>query len=338
MNDFKSCVDKIFKIIEASKRVLIPLHLNPDGDSVASSLAFAHVLKNLGKEVVISSTDPVPDFGFLHGVELVQKKDLADFDLGKFDLLLLLDPSCSPAGIFPRITRETIHLPKGLSVVLIDHHPHSEKYSKFSAVLIGEQAASTTELLYKIFDLKNINVDKDLATLLMVGLVTDNGFFRFPNTTASTFEVASRLMKRGVDYNDVIFNLLRQVPKEYMKLWSLILGNIEVANESRFLLSAISYDELQELGFPASLISPARGSALAMFFQQVKGTEFGVLLTEEEPGQVSGSLRSRTGFDVSKIARELGGGGHKLAAGFNLEMDIEKAKEKVLEVARHYIN
>ncbi|MFW6109851.1 MAG: DHH family phosphoesterase [Patescibacteria group bacterium] len=337
MKNFGEAAAKIWEILDDTDQILIPLHLYPDGDSVSSALSFAHILGNLEKNVVVSSTDPISGFEFLPGFSDIQQKDFADFDFEEFDLILFLDSSYASDGVIFRHTRENVLIPDQLVKVLIDHHPHPHEYPSFSATIVDQDSAATAEILYNLFNNWKLEISADLATILLVGLLADTGIFRFSNTSKATFKIAGDLLDKSVDYDRVIFHFLKQISVQSLALWAVILDNVYVDEDVGVLLSTVSVEDFDSLGISQAEFNHARSNALGMFFQHVRGTEIGILLTETVPGQVRGSLRSRTGVDVSEIAKRLGGAGHTLAAGFSLEMDVESAQDKVLKIASGYL-
>ncbi|WP_414485168.1 DHH family phosphoesterase, partial [Streptobacillus moniliformis] len=76
-----------------------------------------------------------------------------------------------------------------------------------------EDISSTCELLYKFLDVFNIELDEKIAKFMYLGIINDTGNFRHSNVTENTFDVASKLMKVGVD-NREITNILFSKSRE----------------------------------------------------------------------------------------------------------------------------
>ena len=148
-----------------------------------------------------------------------------------------------------------------------------------------------------------------------------------------TFDAAKDLMQRGANKDEIIFRLFKSVDFKILKFWGAVLDEMNVDPVGKFVWSAIPYERIVELGSLAG----GRKAAASNFVQIVDGTNFGMIMVEQEKKKLSISFRSRTGLDTSKIATELGGGGHIYASGAKIEgLPFEKAVEKVLEVVRKH--
>jgi len=315
----------IFLKIKSAKRILLCVHVSPDLDSLASCLAMDLVLNRLGKKTKIISYSQIPSrFSFLPGVEKIETADFAKIDLSGFDLFLVLD--CAQERM---ITRSLFpkNFPKNFKIINIDHHFTNVKFGDLNLVAL---TSSTAELLYELFLIWKIKIDKKLAELLLFGLVSDTGCFRYSLTTQKTLEAGAELMKKGAVFSEVVLRTFRSYNFKTLKYWGKILDNLQIEEKLGFVWSKISKAECEELGITPVDIDGAADQFLGV----VEGTKFGLILNEESENYIRGSLRSRDGFDVSRIAQKLGGGGHKAAAGFSLEMCLAEAEEKVLAVIR----
>lgn len=331
-NLFTKVAEQIFSPIKKAKKILIPLHLNPDGDSVASALAFGHVLEKIGKKALIVSANPIPpEFSFLPNFEQILHKDPAEVEPALFDLLILLDPSASVTGTpLERVSKQNFVVPKEVPIVYIDHHPGKERFGEVS--FIDSEKSSTCEILYGLFSEWKIKIDEKLATLLLFGIFSDTGCFQFNNTSSSVFSTASQLLKMGAPLGEFVYRIYRSIKFGTLKFWGKCLENLKIDYEGKFAWTTISFKELKTLRID---LKEAFGFHNA-FLHNIDGTDFGFILTEYEPGVIKGSFRARTDFDVSKIAKVLGGGGHKAAAGFILKMGLPEAEKKVLETVKKF--
>jgi len=319
---------KIFSEIKKAKRILLALHVSPDADSVSSVLAMSLVLERLGKKVKIISFSQIPGrLLYIPGTEKVKILDFAKEKFLEFDLFIALDSAQERM-----ITRSSYpkNFPKNFKVINIDHHFTNTKFGDINLVSI---ISSTAELLYELFKFWKVKIDKKMADLLLLGIVADTGSFQYPMTSRETFLVGAELLQKGASLNETVLYLFRSYNLKTLKYWGKVLQNLKQDKGGKFVWSKISRKEKEKLGIDPSEIE----GAASLFCPVINGTEFGIILLEED-GLIRGSLRSRTNFDVSKIAVEFGGGGHREAAGFSLNMSLKEAEKKVLKTARKAVS
>ncbi len=324
--------EKSLEILEEVKKannILLNCHRSPDPDSIGSALAMRQVLLNLGKEVeVVCPTEELPQkLDYLEGFKNIKGGvDFEKFDYSKFDLFLTLDSSS-----IDQVTGLKENSTKDVKIITIDHHVTNTKYGEIN--LLDGKVTSTSELLFSIFEDWGVNISKETADCLMCGIVGDTGAFRYPGAGERTFEIASRLMKLGADKDKAVHVLYRSEPYELIKFYGEVLSRVQIDKEYKFVWSAVPYEIYEKVGKPGM----AKESAAGIFAQVVEGTDFGFIALEQEKGKVSVSLRSRSGFNTSDIAVELGGGGHVYASGAKVEgLQFDEAVEKILEVSRKY--
>jgi phosphoesterase RecJ-like protein len=324
----KKTADRIWAEIKKAKKILLALHVSPDPDSAASVLAMDLVLHRLGKKTTIISYSQIPprllDWPEIDKVEL---GDFARLDLSQFDLFLALDMAAKKM-----VTRSAFppKLPRQFKIINIDHHLSNTRFGRINLVAL---ISSTAEILYHLFGLGQIKIDKKLAELLFRGIFNDTGCFQYANTSATTLRVAADLIEKGASLDNCVLRDFRSYSFKTLKYWGKILENLQLDESGKFVWSKISRGECEELGVCSTEIEGAAN----LFAPIVSGTEFGIILNEESEDLTRGSLRSRDNFDVSKIAVELSGGGHKQAAGFSLKMPLAEAEKKVLKAARNAI-
>lgn len=330
MAELKKVAGEIFSQLKKTKSILCPLHLHPDGDAIAAALVVRYLLMKMRKRARVTSTDELPkSFVFLKDFQKIEIKDFAELDLSQFDLLLFLDISS-----LSRFTkREDFKIPKGVFTINIDHHPTNTRFANINAVL--SDIGSTCQILYEFCKFQNIKIDKNLANWLYCGIYTDTGGFEYA-APARTHQVAADLLMKGANHNEIVFQIKRKKDLPFLKSWGRILENLKVDKEHHFCWSTISHQDILHIG-----CVPTDYYGATEYIKNVEETDFGIILAEEKPNEIRGHLRSRRqpeegGFDVSQVAIALGGGGHKAAAGFSLEMNLAKAEKKTLEIARRF--
>lgn len=326
----KQEVLKVLETIKRAQKILLSLHVNPDPDSIGSNLALKEALESMSKDVTLISADGVPkNLDFLPGVKAVQYENIAKMDIGQFDLFIALDSSEQKM-----INANPFEFPSSLAVVVIDHHRTNTKYGQIN--LVDSSVGSTGELLFSLFREWDVVFTKSIAVNLLAAICGDTGTFRF-STTSDTLKIASELMGYGATLSEINFALYQSTSLESLKLWGVILENLKI---EPYLGGAFAWSVLPHAVFKRFDSQVETQGASNMFLQGVSGTNFGMLLSEEREGVVKGSLRGRSPkIDVSKIAALFGGGGHKGASGFRLEIEtsFDHTVAKVVATVKDYV-
>ncbi len=231
-----------------------------------------------------------------------------------YDLIVVVDTA--DTALLGSFYTDHIDLFNGVPVLNIDHHISNAGYGQVQ--LIDPTAASATEVLYGWFqsdaDMKQA-LSADLATLLLTGLITDTRSFQNPNTTPRSLEVAAELLEKGARQQEIIQHIYKTKPLSTLKIWGRALNRIQVDREARIVWSAVSKEDLAEMG----ATSKETHGILDELISTIPDADVYVLFTEMEEGGLKASLRSSLAVDASALAgKAYGGGGHARAAGFRV--------------------
>jgi phosphoesterase RecJ-like protein len=229
------------------------------------------------------------------------------------DLLIFLDCADYKRGDFDNKVYNLIDI---VPSILIDHHPRGD-LSRFVEYKIQDpQAASTTELIFCLLEFLGAHIDKRIATALLTGIITDTNSFLNPNTTDKTFVVAARLLSYGARIERVVANLFYQKSCAALKLWGRALSRLQYNQGHDLLLSYLTENDLRECN-----VSVQEAEGIVNFLNlNAAHKAKAVLFLIENQGKIKGSFRTTAhNIDVSEMARQFGGGGHKKAAGFEIE-------------------
>lgn len=303
----------IKKYLEKAENILITSHIHPDGDAIGSCLALYHVLKNMGKEVQVALDDHVPEiYDILLGFEIIQRYEGQPL---KADLVVLLDARPGREG------RVCSSCPA--PVLNIDHHVSNACTAAYAYV--DGEAAATAEILYGLFREWGVSIDAGLASCLYLGIATDTGCFAFPNTRPETLEICAQLMRAGAEPERLLAAVRRKSFREVKEL-ARGLGTLELFAEGRAV--GIFLDEsFLGLELTDDLIDMAR---------YIQSIDIAVLLKAEGKDSCRVRMRSER-LDVSKLAQEMGGGGHREAAGASISGDYGSAKETLVKEIVSYL-
>jgi bifunctional oligoribonuclease and PAP phosphatase NrnA len=302
-------------LLRGARRVAVGTHLNPDGDAVGSALAFSHWLDKLGVEHDVYCHNEAPGYlGFLAGVDRIQTvRDRDDHDVGVALDLDALD----------RLGRHREAFEGLPQLVVIDHHvPHE---SPGNLRIVDVAAPATAGILTDLWADALPGVDRQIAQCLLVGLVTDTGSFRFPNTTAHALHQAAWLVERGADVAEIADFVYLNKDDEAVRLLGIALNRVKTASGGRLAWATLPLSAFQEAGAREEHNEGIVNEILSM-----RSVLVAAVLRESAPGRIKGSLRSKGDIDVSSVAKAMGGGGHRNAAGLSLETTMEKAERLVV--------
>lgn len=170
-----------------------------------------------------------------------------------------------------------------------------------------------------------VRLSKEEAQCLFCALVTDTGRFQYQNADNEAFAIAGILVGAGASPAEVALHVYQSDSLAYMHLAAKVMGRIRTFGEGRLSYSYITAQDLATSGVPVSEMD-----GLVDIVRCVDGTEIALFLKEVADGVVRGNLRSKSDLDISDIARELGGGGHKAAAGFTIHATVDEAFSCIL--------
>jgi len=308
-------LDAAAKAIREHDRFLITTHENPDGDALGSILAVKLALAALGKDAVMYLYGQVPppaEYGFMH-LEELQRELPAD---APDRVLLALD--CANES---RLGQDYAELLEGAPLVVdIDHHHDNTRFGDVNAIVAD--ASSTGEIVRDLLRLLDVDLTPEIAESLYIALVTDTGRFQYTNTTPKALRLAAELVEAGANLQRVFQGVYESVEFAKLKLLARALERADVYDGGRLVISYLLRDDFLEVG----AVEPY-SEGIIDYLRAVEGSDMAVLI--REPPTRGGpkhrvSLRSRSDeLDVSQIARKAGGGGHRQAAGFSSELELD---------------
>lgn len=312
----KDKLDKFISMVDEAKSIGIASHVNPDGDNIGSTLALARSLRAYGKDVDVLGHDEIDDYlKFLPDIQYYTK-DYKD----SYDLFLILD-----ASEFDRVGEAESVGHNSKKTAVIDHHVGGGINCDLN--IIVEDSPATCELIFDVIDRLELPMDKTTATLLYTGIVTDTGRFLYSNVTEYTFNVAGRLLSLGADFEFIYVNLYQSKPIEKMKFENEIISKAEFFGNK--VLAIATKEEVEKHG-----VQMGDSESVVNMLRDLKGIDVSMLIKEYGEFEYKISLRSKE-VDVSKVARENGGGGHIRASGFTIAVKtLDEAYKKALEILK----
>lgn len=317
----QSTLGEIVKLIHDAKNILIVGHRLPEGDVVGSALCLYFTLQKMGKKPYLYNQDPIPkNLRFLPGAR--KFSCLLPFSK-KFDLTLMVD-----VGEKGRVGENFVSHPCLGKIICLDHHAVSVHEGNLNFVL--PDASSTGIVVYHV--LKALGVKKlsyEVATNLYCTLITDTGSFRYSNTNRETFELAKLCLDSGVDPWFVARNCFETQPLSWFKMLCDVVTHMEIKMGGKILMASVSLAQLKKT--KASL---EQAEALASHLRTLEGVQVCAMLIEQKKGFFKISFRSNDSYDVGRLAKTLGGGGHRKAAGCEMHGPLSSIKKTILSELR----
>jgi phosphoesterase RecJ-like protein len=325
--------DTLKNILNSPTNISIITHPSPDGDAIGSSLGLMHFLNKIGHVSNVIVPDAAP--AFLHWlpgnsqiIDFSSQSDIAKNLISKSNLIFCLD-----FNALGRIKNLGEIVQESHSIkVLIDHHRQPEDFANYKFVDIN--ACSTAQLIYEFIEaLGKINlINKNIATCLYTGILTDTGSFRYPSTTSHTLRIIASLIDNGAE-NAKIFDLVYDNYSENrLRLLGYTLQNkMEIHHHFGAALISLSQKELNDFSF-----TKGDTEGIVNYPLSIKGIKLSVLIIEKD-NVIKLSLRSKGNFSVNDMARKhFIGGGHINAAGAISDLNLENTILKVRELFKEY--
>jgi phosphoesterase RecJ-like protein len=314
----------LLNFIKGGDKFIVTGHKEPDGDCVGSQLALVSVLRRLGKEAIPCSPGPFKRTE----IKPFEGRFIGRPGEGEKDGARLIVVDCTGIDRTGDLEKDFA----GIPTAIIDHHASARQGDKNGdAVSDGPvyrdiDAPSVTFMIRELIEALGLEPTAEEAELLFFGLCTDTGYFRHVDQGgAETFTCASRLIQAGASPK-AAFNAING-GKSFAS--RLLLGRILTRAESHFggklILSTEPLEDTQAFG-----LEGRDSDTLYQLLQSVGGVEAIVIIRQETADNCTVGFRSRDRVDVSAVAAQFGGGGHKNAAGASIPGHIADLAPKIL--------
>jgi len=316
-------------LLDANK-IWLTTHVKSDGDGIGSELALVRALRALGKDARVINDTVVPKalrFLQVDGDEIMlfDPNDHEAF-LRSADTVVVLD-----VGLTYRLGRmESRFLESPAVKICLDHHCDCDK--AFHHILSDPDVGSTGEILFRLLRVMKVEIGPEVASPLFAAISIDSGSFSYERCTPQTFHTAGELVTSGAEPYALHLNLNWQRRLSEVKLEGDVIQNLRLDGSGVIAYSEVSRDMLKRY-----TIDPMEMPAVVNIPLSLKGVELALLFVELDPCTINVSARSKGRIPVNALARQFGGGGHPLAAGFCIKGPLEQVKAKVLAEARGFM-
>jgi len=313
-------LDNILEEIKKANTIAILTHENPDGDAIGSSLAMYSALKKMGKnpDVIIPELPRI--YNFLPSANEIKTESSNK----QYDLALSVD-----AAELKRIAGWNEYFETAKVKISIDHHGTNTMFGDLN--FVNPDAPACAQVLIHIIEYFGVDIDKEIGTCLLTGIITDTGGFQYQSTTPETFEFAAELLKKGINIYDIYKRVMNTKSKASFELRKRAIERMEFFEEEKIAFTYVTKKDEEEVnaesGDTEGIVDEGRA---------VEGVEVSIFLRENDKG-FKVSLRSNSYVNVSDVCLIFGGGGHIHAAGCHIAQGLEQAKEKIINQVKMYI-
>ncbi len=322
---------KAINMMKEANTIAIFMHINPDGDCIGSSLALYRFLSKQNKIVhcFVNANEKsdkalIPEkLSFLPFTEVINKEKLKSYDLSIG--VDVADGKRIGDGAFKTFLT-------GKNSIVFDHHEGFVDFAKYTVREID--AASTTQILYKMLcEYDKEAIDKDIATLLYAGIVTDSGCFSFSSTSRETHIIAAELFEYGIDYGDINYRLMKDISSDVFNLKLRILSKAKFFEDGQIAVIIFRENDFLETNTQENNTDGMINSIL-----DISTVEIAISIAETADKQYKVSFRTKEKVNAAACAKIFGGGGHAHAAGCRVYGYFEDVLEKIISASKEMLS
>ncbi|MGM0601060.1 MAG: DHH family phosphoesterase [Candidatus Rifleibacteriota bacterium] len=322
-NAYDQQTQLIVEQLSRAQNIFCIAHPSADGDALGSQLALYHYCQSVGKTCYCLNFEPLPEqLAWVNGTETLVSELPEDVD---FDLGFLMETTearrMGDRVEFFKRAKTTIHL---------DHHVNVIGLGNIN--LIDDKASSTCEILFNVLEKTGNELNYDCCEALYLGIMTDTGNFKYSNSTPRAHRVAAWLIENGLKVDEIYKKVFETTSYNRVVIHGTAMARAKRLCEGKLVTSWLSLDDFTRTGS-----TEVDSDGCIRNISSIKGIDVAILFKEVEGNKVKISFRSTGRINVMEISRKLNGGGHKLAAGAQVEGDLESVVDKVTQMVAQVI-
>lgn len=313
-------LDSILEEIKKAETIVILTHENPDGDAIGSSLAMYIALTKMGKNADVVIPEFPRIYNFLPETDKIKKEGNKE----AYDLAIAVD--CATIKLLNGFAN---YFETAKTKITIDHHGTNTMFGDIN--FVNPDSPACAQVLISIIEYFGIEIDKEIGTCILSGIITDTGGFQYQSTAPETFEFASELLKKGVNISDIYKRVMNTKSISSFELRKRAINRMEFLEDGKIAITYITKQDEEETnaetGDYDGIVEEGR---------DIEGVEVSIFIRETNKG-FKASLRSNSYVNVSDVCLMFGGGGHFHAAGCTISQSLEQVKEKIINQVKMYI-
>ncbi len=317
-------IQQIKKKIRAAGTIIVAGHRNPDGDSIGSILSLGLGIEQLGKRVIMVSADGVPQrYRHLPGAHRIVTHTSVTADVA-------VTVDCGAAEMLGDAL-EAIN--RASCIIEVDHHEFRRPFGTLD--LIDYAAAAVGELVYLLLRELDVTVTKAIAENILTSIIVETNSFRLPNIRALTFDICAKLIRKGVNFYDLVDKVFWSKSRSSALLTGVCLSRCVFLKRGRIVWSIVRQEDFDAVGGKDEDVDP-----VVHEMRSITGVDVAILFREKSAQTIRVSLRSKDAINIASVAEAYGGGGHFDAAGCSIQNNehtitgVLKRAERLLERRR----
>lgn len=303
-----------FSLLKKADNILILTHRNPDGDAVGSMFALFHTLKGMGKNVRCIIDTVTSSLSFA-----VDRSAFVEFTP---DFIVTTDVADKKL-----LSNETYSLYADKIDLAIDHHAANKPFAK--KLLLDSSASAACEVIFDMLKEENVEITKNIADALYLGIATDTGCFRYANTSSHTLISAGELVSKGVNNGEINRLVFETKSRAYVQFETMAMNSLKTYFDGKCAVLVLTQAMFNKTG-----VSEEDTHGIAALPRQIEGVLVGIVIKERTDGTYKISVRSNEPVSAARICEAFGGGGHRLAAGCELSGKESEVVNTVLATVK----
>lgn len=307
---------KSLELMQKAKKIGIFTHANVDGDALGSAFALYYYLTDLGKDVDVIADTTIPNqLKFLNLESLIKQKSNKFYDL-------VIATDCNTVDM---MGINKLSFMSNINTIQFDHHPLNPDFAGVNNVDTATSSAS--EIVANFFLENNIKVSDRIAELLITGIITDSGGFKFSCTTTSTMGVVYKILNQtNIKISDLMSSIFETETLDSFEMQKYAINHTEFLFDNKACIIKIDNSFFSTTG-----IDPNACKFLTRIGTEIGGVNLVALISEVQPNVNKVSFRSRNGYSASNCAKVFGGGGHLVASGCKIFGSFDDAVNRIIK-------
>ena len=322
------------ELLDQPRKIVITTHHKPDGDAMGSSLGLYNYLIQQGHHAKVITPTDYPDFlNWMPGngevIIYTENTELSAKLVAEAEIIF-----CTDFNSLSRINEMGVLVGKSAAYkVMIDHHLEPEDFDDYRHWDINACAAAQLVYTFIVDQLKHKElINKDVATCLYTGIMTDSASFRLPNTTSTVHRIVAELIDAGANnarIHDLVYN---SASENRLRFLGHCLANcLEILPEYNTAIISVNKTDIARFN-----VNTGDTEGIVNYALSIATVRLAAFIVQRND-KVKLSLRSKGEFPANEICKKyFNGGGHRNAAGGQSDEPLDVTINKFKSILPEY--